>query len=120
MEHVINVNGMACMGCVQSVTKALEKVAGVESVNVSLEDKKAVVQAADSVTVCPVFYFFDFFLVIFLQLEIISLLFALRFPVAFSESNFMRSASSFATSVSIFPQENATSAMSISLNSTSP
>ncbi len=51
MEHVINVNGMACMGCVQSVTEALEKVAGVESVNVSLEDKKAVVQAADSVTV---------------------------------------------------------------------
>ena len=39
------------MGCVQSVTEALEKVAGVESVNVSLEDKKAVVQAADSVTV---------------------------------------------------------------------
>ncbi|MDO4842368.1 MAG: heavy metal-associated domain-containing protein [Phoenicibacter congonensis] len=51
MEHVINVNGMACEGCVKSVTEALEKVAGVESVNVSLEDKKAVVQAADSVTV---------------------------------------------------------------------
>lgn len=44
-EYVISVEGMMCMHCVARVKAALEKVAGVESVEVSLENKNAVVRA---------------------------------------------------------------------------
>lgn len=38
---VIKVNGMTCGGCVRSVTRVLQAVQGVESVNVSLERGEA-------------------------------------------------------------------------------
>ena len=38
-----SIEGMTCEGCVQSVTAAIEKVPGVQSVKVSLKDKKATV-----------------------------------------------------------------------------
>ena len=41
---------MMCQNCVKHVTKALEGVAGVTDVAVSLEDKKAVVSAPETVT----------------------------------------------------------------------
>ncbi len=44
-EYVISVEGMMCMHCVARVKAALEKVAGVESVEVSLERKNAIVRA---------------------------------------------------------------------------
>ena len=44
-EYVISVEGMMCMHCVARVKAVLEKVAGVESVEVSLENKNAVVRA---------------------------------------------------------------------------
>lgn len=44
-EYVISVEGMMCMHCVARVKAALEGVAGVESVEVSLEKKNAVVRA---------------------------------------------------------------------------
>ena len=43
MTKTINVEGMMCQHCVKHVREALEKVSGVESVDVSLEDKKATV-----------------------------------------------------------------------------
>lgn len=39
----IGVKGMTCMGCVNSVTKALERVQGVERVEVSLDQHQATV-----------------------------------------------------------------------------
>ena len=36
-QVVINVEGMTCGGCVQSVTKAIQRLDGVEQANVSLE-----------------------------------------------------------------------------------
>lgn len=44
-EYVVSVEGMMCMHCVARVKAALEKVAGVESVEVSLERKNAIVRA---------------------------------------------------------------------------
>jgi copper chaperone len=45
METIqINVYGMTCNGCVNSVTKVLQALPGVGSVEVSLEGKRAVVQ----------------------------------------------------------------------------
>lgn len=44
MEKILNVEGMNCNHCVASVTKALEGVEGVTKAEVSLEDKKAVVE----------------------------------------------------------------------------
>jgi len=38
---VIKVNGMTCGGCVRSVTRVLQAVQGVDSVNVSLERGEA-------------------------------------------------------------------------------
>ena len=43
METRISVEGMMCQHCVRHVKEALEKVKGVKSVDVSLEDKKATV-----------------------------------------------------------------------------
>lgn len=40
----LNVTGMTCAHCVSSVTKALEKVPGVESAKVSLEKELATVE----------------------------------------------------------------------------
>ena len=43
MEKTLNVEGMMCQHCVAHVTKALEKVEGVASVDVSLEENRATV-----------------------------------------------------------------------------
>ena len=44
MEVTLNVDGMMCVRCKARVEKALAAVEGVESVEVSLEDKKAVIK----------------------------------------------------------------------------
>jgi len=44
--------GMHCGGCVQSVTRAVSRVAGVKGVNVSLENKAATVEF-DAAAVAP-------------------------------------------------------------------
>jgi len=45
----LDVTGMTCQHCVAAVTKALRGVAGVESAEVSLEQKQAVVTGAADV-----------------------------------------------------------------------
>ncbi len=45
-EMILNVTGMTCQHCVSAVTKALQGVTGVESAEVSLENKQAVVKGA--------------------------------------------------------------------------
>ena len=49
MKKIVKVEGMRCQHCVAHVEKALRAVPGVESVEVSLENKQAVVtgDAAD-------------------------------------------------------------------------
>jgi len=42
-EVVLNVSNMKCGGCVSSVEKALNALDGVDSVNVSLDDKRATI-----------------------------------------------------------------------------
>ena len=50
MTKTLNVTGMMCQHCVMHVTKALEGVPGVSSVDVSLEAGTATVEVADAVT----------------------------------------------------------------------
>ncbi len=50
MQKKINIEGMNCNHCRAAVEKALSAIPGVESVNVSLEDKQATVSITDSVT----------------------------------------------------------------------
>ena len=40
-QAVLKIEGMTCQGCVRSVKKALERMAGVQSVEVSLEKGQA-------------------------------------------------------------------------------
>ncbi len=40
----IKINGMTCMGCVNSVETVLEKISGVNSVDVSLDKALAIIQ----------------------------------------------------------------------------
>jgi copper chaperone CopZ/predicted peroxiredoxin len=42
------IEGMTCQGCVDSITSALTQVPGVQSAKVSLQDKRAVVMAKES------------------------------------------------------------------------
>lgn len=49
MEKTLHVEGMMCQHCVAHVKKALEGVAGVASVDVDLDGKKATVQLAEDV-----------------------------------------------------------------------
>ena len=51
VTHTIGVDGMMCMHCVNHVKTALEAVKGVKGVQVSLEDKKAVVDAISGLSV---------------------------------------------------------------------
>lgn len=44
----IAIQGMTCSGCVQSVTKALHAIAGVQNVDVSLEQHQATVTFDDT------------------------------------------------------------------------
>lgn len=46
----ITVKGMTCGGCVNSVTKALKSVEGVQEANVDLQGQNATVQFDDSKT----------------------------------------------------------------------
>ena len=46
MKKTIKIEGMMCQHCVKAATKALEGVAGVTAVIVSLEDKQAVVEGS--------------------------------------------------------------------------
>ena len=48
--QVIKVNGMTCMGCVNSVKNVLEKIPGVSSANVSLEQKQVTVEYDEAIT----------------------------------------------------------------------
>ena len=47
MKTVLNIEGMSCQNCVRHVKEALEAVPGVESVEVSLNDKTAAVEHGD-------------------------------------------------------------------------
>ena len=44
MKKTVKIEGMMCMHCVKAVEKALSAVEGVTAVNVSLEEKQAVVE----------------------------------------------------------------------------
>ena len=50
MKKEMSIEGMMCANCVRHVTKALEAVDGVTAVEVSLEDKNAVITCAENVT----------------------------------------------------------------------
>ena len=50
MQKVILIEGMHCPHCSGAVTKALTKLAGVTSVDVSLEKKCAVIECEETVT----------------------------------------------------------------------
>ena len=50
MTRKLNVTGMMCQHCVAHVTKALEGVEGVSSVDVSLEAGTATVEAVEGVS----------------------------------------------------------------------
>ena len=51
MEKTIMITGMKCNGCVTKVKENFEKIAGVESVAVSLENKNAMIQSNREVSV---------------------------------------------------------------------
>lgn len=48
MQSIIKVSGMSCQGCVSSITGALQKINGVESVQVQLKEGRAVVDHDDA------------------------------------------------------------------------
>ncbi len=50
MKKIVKIDGMHCSHCTGSVQKGLSKIAGVKSVEVSLEDKQAVVVCDESLT----------------------------------------------------------------------
>ena len=43
MQKVLNVEGMTCQHCVQTVTETVGKMTGVEKVDVSLEQKEVTI-----------------------------------------------------------------------------
>ncbi|MGL5713127.1 MAG: heavy-metal-associated domain-containing protein [Paraclostridium sp.] len=51
MKKTLLVNGMSCMNCVRHLREALEEdLQGVEVINISLDDKCAVVDIGESIT----------------------------------------------------------------------
>lgn len=50
MKKELMIEGMMCQNCVRHVTHALEGIPGVGNVQVSLENKKATVNAPESVS----------------------------------------------------------------------
>ena len=50
MIKTLNVEGMMCQHCVKHVNDALQKVDGVRSVSVSLEEKTARVECSETVS----------------------------------------------------------------------
>lgn len=47
---IINIKGMTCMGCVRSIKNVLEKIPGVSSAEVSLEDAQVTIQYDAAIT----------------------------------------------------------------------
>ena len=41
---ILNINGMTCMGCVNSIKNVIEKISGVNGADVSLENKQVKIQ----------------------------------------------------------------------------
>ena len=41
---ILNINGMTCMGCVNSIKKVIEKISGVSGADVSLENKQVTIR----------------------------------------------------------------------------
>lgn len=50
MKKILEIDGMTCAHCAARVKKELEKIEGVESVEVNVEEKKAVVSLNTAVT----------------------------------------------------------------------
>ncbi len=50
MRKVIHIEGMSCMHCKMRVTKALQGIEGIESVDVSLTDNQAIVSIHEGVS----------------------------------------------------------------------
>ncbi|MDO9276383.1 MAG: cation transporter [Lutibacter sp.] len=50
MKQIIKINGMSCGSCKQTVENALQGVAGVTSVQVSLNPPEAIIEKSNSVT----------------------------------------------------------------------
>jgi copper chaperone CopZ len=50
MKTVLNIKGMSCDHCVRHVTEALEEVAGVQSVSVSLQENNAAVEHTEGLS----------------------------------------------------------------------
>jgi copper chaperone len=48
--EIIKIEGMTCMGCVNSVKNVLEKIPGVSSADVSLEQKQVTVEYDAAIT----------------------------------------------------------------------
>ena len=51
-EITFGIEGMSCNGCVKTVTQALQRIAGVQSAQVSLADARATVRFDETCT-CP-------------------------------------------------------------------
>jgi copper chaperone len=47
---VIPIRGMSCTGCVNSIKNVLEKISGVASVEISLDNAQAIIQHDTSLT----------------------------------------------------------------------
>ncbi len=50
MKKKISIEGMSCQHCVNHVTEALKELEGVDKVEVSLEEKQAVIESAKGIT----------------------------------------------------------------------
>ena len=50
MKKQIKIEGMSCGHCIKHVEEALKEIAGVTNVQVSLQDKNAVVEIANTVS----------------------------------------------------------------------
>ncbi len=48
--EIVRIKGMTCMGCVNSVKNVLEKIPGVDSADVSLEQKQVTIQYDAAIT----------------------------------------------------------------------
>lgn len=50
MKKILSITGMSCQHCVRHVTTALSELEGVTNVQVSLENKEAVLDMAETVS----------------------------------------------------------------------
>lgn len=50
MKKKISIEGMSCQHCVNHVTEALKELEGVDKVEVSLEEKQAIIESAKEIT----------------------------------------------------------------------